>query len=288
MKNFKHFTIATICIGCSLLAGCDPNKVINRFFTDLGLNRLAILRTDIKPGAVILADTKKTMYAGNMSKYVQAMPAASDAPESAGSFSAVIPKYTAQEGLDASSSLKFLDSVLPISLSGSLKLNGTVSLDQVEASVQRIDPADIEAILNDSGKSAQLVAKLQDRWDGNSDIYIAYETYAAKKFSLKTTSDTNIAPEISVGKTKVIASGSAKFTITHSSTSELTVDGDTAYVFAFRAAKVEPRGGTWRLRIMAPPPNFGSGTKAEADEYSAFVGVGSGPVTLADRPNGLD
>jgi len=95
------------------------------------------------------------MYAGNISKYVQ-LPSPTDAADSASSFNAVIPKYTAKRGLDASASLKFLDSVLPISLSGSVKLNGTVSLDQVDASVSRVEPDDIEAILNDTQKSAKL------------------------------------------------------------------------------------------------------------------------------------
>jgi len=287
MKRYQLWTITSLILLCATLTACDPNKMVNKFFTDLGLNRLAILRTDIKPGAVILANAKSTMYAGNISKYVQGV-ASKDSSDSASSFDAVIPKYTANQGIDASASLKFLDSVLPLSLSGSLKLNGTVSLDQISATVQRLEPDDIQAILNDSQKSGALQAKLQDKWDANSDIYIAYETYAAKKFSLKTTSDTNIAPDIEVGQTKLVSSGSAKFTITHSSTYELTVDSETPYVFAIRAAKVEPRGGSWRLSIMAPPPNFGVGVKAAADQYSAFIDRDSGPIALADRANGLD
>jgi hypothetical protein len=50
---------------------------------------------------------------------------------------AVIPSYTAKKGLDARASVKFLDSVLPISLSGSVKLDGEVDLDQITANVQR-------------------------------------------------------------------------------------------------------------------------------------------------------
>ena len=286
MRHFRILAITLAGTACLLLTGCDPNKLINKFFSELGLNRLAILRTDIKPGAVILADSKKTMYASNIDKYAQ-VPTPKDAPDSANSFKAVIPSYVAKQGLDASASLKFLDSVLPVTLSGSVKINGSVNLDQVDASVQRLEPDDIEALLNDS-KNTRLTSKLQDKWDGNSDIYIVYEIYSAKTFNLKTSSDTNIAPEIAIGQTKVISSGSVKFTITHSATSELKVDSDTPYVFAIRAAKVEPRGGNWRLRIMAPPPNFGVGTKAAADKYSAFIDQEAGPLILTDRPNGLD
>jgi hypothetical protein len=154
--------------------------------------------------------------------------------------------------------------------------------------VQRIDPEDIETVLNDSQKSAKLTPKLQDRWDGNSDIYLVYETYSAKTFSLKTTSETNIAPEIDVGQAKIISTANAKFTFTHNSTSQLKVDSDTPYVFAVRAAKIEPRRGILTMRIMAPPPNFGVGTKAGADQYSAFIESDSGPITLTDRPGGLN
>lgn len=277
----------TLCAVSLLLSGCDPNKRANKFFTDLGLNRLAILRTDIKPGGVILADNKQTMYAGNVTKYVSAL-SSKDSADSASSFMAVIPSYIGKDGLDGNASLKFLDSVLPVSISNSLRLNGSVTLNQIQATVQRMEPDDIQAVLNDSQQNARLSAKLQEKWDQNADLYLIYETYSAKKFSLKTVSDSNISPEIDINQTKTISSGTAKLTITHSSNSELTIDTDTSYIFAVRAAKIEPRGGSWRLRVLQTPPAFGLGTKAEGDKYSSLIDPESGTISLLDRPNGLD
>src|SRR5579872_591542 len=290
MRIHKCATSVIVLGTLILLSACDPNKMANDFFTNLGLNRLAILRTDIAPGAVYLSDGTKVMYAGNISHYVNAvdMPKAADNSGAAGDFHAVVPKLDAKKGLDASNTLKFLDTVLPVSLSGSIKLNGTVTLDQVNAEVKRIEPDDLESLFGDPNKSGNLTKKFQDRWDGDSDVYIAYEVYSAKTFNLKTTSDTDISPELDVGKTKVIASGKAKFSITHTSTSELKIDGDTAYVFAVRTAKLEPRGGNWRIRIMRPAPNQGVGAKAAGDKFSALIHQYTPVISVEDRPNGLD
>ncbi len=238
--------------------------------------------------------SQKSMYAANIAKYVKAedMPKSGNNPDDkqgfADKFQAVLPSYSGKSGLDASASLKFLDTILPVSLSGSLKLNGTVDLDQISADVEAIDPDDIETLLNDPTKSGNLTKKFQDKWDGDSDIYIAYEIFSTKSFNLKTTSDTNIAPEISVGQVKVISSGSLKLTITHSDTRTLKIDSDTPYVFAFKTAKVEPRGSGWRVRIMRPMPNLGAGTKGMADKFSILVRQDTPSLNLIDRPNGLD
>jgi len=92
-----------------------------------------------------------------------------------------------------------------------------------------------------------------------------------------------------VGQTKLISSGSAKFTITHSSTAELKVDSDTPYVFAVRAAKSRtPRYVA--AAINGPSANFGLGTKAAADQYSVLIDADSGFVAFdrsGERP-GID
>jgi hypothetical protein len=288
-KIRKTSSLALLLISLVTLDGCDPNKMADKFFSDLGLNRLAVLRTDLKPGAVILADTEKTMYASNIDKYVDssAMPKSADNNDATSSFEAVLPSYSGKKGLDGNVALKFLDTVFPANLSGSLKLSGSVTLDQVDAQVKRMEPDDIETLLN-SDKSGKLKQKLQDRWDGGSDVYIAYETYSAKSFKLKTTSNTDIAPDITVGKTKEVASGELKVKITHSDTRTLKIEGDKPYVFALRTAKVEPRGSSWQMRIMVPAPNLGVGTKAAADRWSALINMDSTFVDLRDRPNGLD
>lgn len=45
-----------------LLASCNSEEEIHHYFAELGLNRLAVLRTDIQPGSLILVGKQDPVY----------------------------------------------------------------------------------------------------------------------------------------------------------------------------------------------------------------------------------
>jgi len=48
-----------------LPASCNPEKEIHHYFAELGLNRLAVLCTDIQPGSLSLVWMKNQVYCGH-------------------------------------------------------------------------------------------------------------------------------------------------------------------------------------------------------------------------------
>jgi len=57
-----------------LVVACNPDDTVNSYFAKLGLNRLALARNDIEPGALILVGGQGAIYADNMFDYLETEP----------------------------------------------------------------------------------------------------------------------------------------------------------------------------------------------------------------------
>ena len=72
-KLFIRATAYLALLLCSLtLLSCDPEEEIHQYFADLGLNRLALVRTDLQPGSLILVGAHGPVYAGHLGSYTSA------------------------------------------------------------------------------------------------------------------------------------------------------------------------------------------------------------------------
>src|ERR1700730_17528418 len=120
-----------VCTLVSLLVGCDPQKMINDYFAKQGLNPLAVVRNDIKPGALIIHKGNKNIFADTVFDYTQATKPTSSEEKLSGTkdFDAVLKKYESDRNVSGSVATDFLKTVLPVNISADLGLTGNVTID---------------------------------------------------------------------------------------------------------------------------------------------------------------
>lgn len=265
MNGRIRFLFTVAAFGLIFLAGCNVEQMLNQYFANLGLNRLAVPRTDMSPGAIIVVTKKGNIYYGNINKFIS-NPSDRFSPsnvdqDTMSQFQAVLQQYSGSSAVDGSVVLKVIDAVLPVNLSSSLKLNGQVSISQIQASGQRIEPIDIENLVNDQSKGSTIRQWLSGQWNGpdDGDIYIGYETYSAKDFKITSSNNTDISGDLTLNQTKTIGNGDIKVDVTKTSNSTLDVSGGGSYVFAVKTGKIEPRGGGWRFKITTTVPGVVKG-----------------------------
>lgn len=122
------------CLMCLCLAGWNVDDEINRYFATQGLNRLAVLRDDIRPGALILAGRQGAIYAGQMLDYRSAMSSPSDGPTiasdpSTDTYHAILEQYEGHKALSADVALTFIQSVFQIEPSARFTLTGQLNCE---------------------------------------------------------------------------------------------------------------------------------------------------------------
>ena len=61
--------IASVLLTSIFLLGCEPYKLMKDYFGAQGLNPLAALRSDVEPGALILKQRDKTIFAESIFAY---------------------------------------------------------------------------------------------------------------------------------------------------------------------------------------------------------------------------
>jgi len=70
MKNLRPATLISVMIVLAIATACDPSKGLNQAFAKLGLTRLATVRNDVVPGALIVKGKNDAIFADNITDYV--------------------------------------------------------------------------------------------------------------------------------------------------------------------------------------------------------------------------
>src|SRR5680860_926922 len=134
------------------LVSCDQEDEINRYFAQSGLTRLAVLRTDVQPGRIILTSGKEAFLGDHILDYVDQE---ADSDHAYGIFGgsakdevdAVLRRFHSQTTLSARTALEFLVSVFRLSPGIDVGLNGTVKVDLPDAKVRKMKVASLEKFL---------------------------------------------------------------------------------------------------------------------------------------------
>jgi len=267
-------------------AGCDPNVVINKYFAKMGLNRLAVVRDDVKPGGLVLSNSKGAVYADNMLDYVTDDPGKVQLAITAGNqlsnYNAAVGSYKDDRSIDASAALNFLQTLLPVDLKSSLSLKTSVSIDLIDAKVTRMKVPSVQQFLGSSASDPFRKAVASFTADGKTKAYIIFETWETNKLKITSSSGTDITDSVDVSKVKIISSAQGKFSLSRKSSSELELSGDKFYVFAVRTGQLQSANGglTFTPMNFVPPKDLGIKAAGGDDSFSAPVNADYAPLTL--------
>jgi hypothetical protein len=268
---------------------CNIESDINDYFAKFGLNRLAAPRTDLNPGALILSSPKGALYADNMLDYVAAQSTTTfpvSGGDRIGEYQAVLKTYTKDRSVDGSLALKFLDTFVPgLHLSETLKLTSKVTIDLINAKVRRMSIPSIQQFLRSPEGAGFRTAVVS--FSKTSTPYIAYETWHTNKLKISAAGGAKFDTSVGVGKVlPVLADGSATFTYTFNSDSELELTGGTYYVFAVRTARLVPAAGdlvTLDPVNFAKPKDWGIMGAGSDEKFSAPIQGNFAPLTLQHK-----
>ena len=169
MNNVRCLTTVVLALSLCLAAGCDPQKVVKKYYAELGLNPLSILRDDIEPGAVFLSYKRKGIaaYADNMLDYAtetkQQYSVSID--NAMKHFNAVLPSLEHKRKVKPNLALKFLDAILPVNVTGSIEFTSNVTIAPVQAKAKRMKLFVIQRYLDspDSAPFRRQMKNLQQK-----------------------------------------------------------------------------------------------------------------------------
>jgi hypothetical protein len=268
-----------------LMTSCDPEEEIHQYFAELGLNRLAILRTDILPGSLILVGNQGPVYSGHLRSYVSAPK-----PLEADSFSeyqAVIGGYHGNRALAASAAVSFIQGLFQFSPGADFTLSGMVQIDMIESHAQRMEVDQIKKFLGRQEAQPFVQTVLEALKEGQK-AYLAYEVHRATRLKIVSAGDSDLAPSLAVGTIgNIPLKGEGKLSYNKQSQRELLLEGTQEYAFAVRTGELIPGQAANSIQFkvtnfLKPGPVKAVGTD---DQYSSPVLKDFAPLTLASKPD---
>ena len=242
MTNARFLKLAVLTICLLAASACDPQKFVKKYYGQMGLNQLATPRDDLEPGAVFLSDKKKVSYADNMLDYAD--DTEDEYPVGVKNamylFNAALRSGEEERTVEPTAALKFLDAVLPVNVSGSLKFTSKVTIAPVNAKAKRMKIPILQRYLNspDSLSFRRQMHDFQQR-NKNLQVAIAYEIYRTNSMRITAEGGKDVSSELKVGAVGPVGSGALGFKYKKTSKSELVIEGDRFYAFAARAARIE-------------------------------------------------
>ncbi len=276
----KSLVGISILVMASVLVGCDPQKLANDYFKSLGLNPLAVVRDDIKPGALIVKKGSTAVYADSIFSYATAAPQPTFSTEDLSTstdFQAVLKAHEADRKVDASAALDFLKTVLPLNIGVDLGLTNNVTINAINATGHRLAAKVVRDFLRNNSSGLHDFLSQQEN---GSEAYVAYETYAADTLNIVAQSGTDVSTKVELpSEFKPLSSGNASFKYARTSKDTLVIKGDHPYVFAVRTAKIVYRNGAYVMQVT----NFSSGNiKAVGgdEKYATAVNKDYAPLKL--------
>jgi len=281
--SFAPLSLGLLLLCTTLLVSCDPEEEIHRYFADLGLNRLALVRTDLQPGSLILVGKNGPIYAGNLNTYLSAPDVLS--ADSITEYEAVIGKYSGDRSLSASAAVSFVKGLFQFAPGADLSFSGRVHVDLIESHAQRMEVDAIKKFLG-SEAGQPFVQEILEAFGDGERAFLAYEVHRAQRLKISSTDGSDLAPNLKAGTVgKLPLKGEASLSYKKVSDRELVLEGQQEYVFAVRTGELVPgrAAGTVRFKVtnfLKPGYVKSVGTD---DQYSRPVLDGYAPLRLGEK-----
>ncbi|MCA9469049.1 MAG: hypothetical protein KC643_26895 [Nitrospira sp.] len=283
-KLFIRATAYLALLLCSLtLLSCDPEEEIHQYFADLGLNRLALVRTDLQPGSLILVGAHGPVYAGHLGSYTSAPDVLST--DSITEYEAVIGKYTGDRSLSASAAVSFVKGLFQFAPGADLDFSGRVHVDLIESHAERMEVDAIKKFLG-SQEGQPFVQEVLEAFGDGERAFLAYEVHRAQRLQISSTDGSDLAPSLKAGTVgQLPLKGEANLSYKKVSDRELVLEGNRDYAFAVRTGELVPglAANTVRFKVtnfLKPGYVKSVGTD---DQYTSPVLDGYAPLTLGDQ-----
>jgi hypothetical protein len=189
-----------------------------------------------------------------------------------------MPASSGETAMDGAVALKFLDSFLPVKVSGKVALTSEVKLDLFNVKLKRLKVPDLQIFLNDS-QSLPFRNAMMFQINQGKSVFIVYETYTTNKIKLNANGRADISTMAEIGKITPLFETSSEphFTFTKTSRTEIVIDGDGFYNFGLKTAKLQfdQVRKLWSFEItnFAPAGVLAAGTD---DKFAAAL-TGSDP-----------
>jgi hypothetical protein len=271
-----------------MMVGCDPEDLINDYFAQMGLTRLAVLQTDVQPGTVILTKGREAFLGDHILDFVdQRADPAHDYGTFGGSakdeVDAVLRKFSSTTELTGKIAMTFLVNIFLLSPSLDLGLTDKVSVALPDAKVRKIKVASLEKFLT-RNDSSMFQRKVREWTEQGLTPYIAYEVYRAKSLKVLSAEGTDVAPSLKANTiTPLPLEGTGTVVYKKTASNELIVAGNRYYAFAVRTAKLSA-GSDQTVTIdrteFVKPKEWGIKSAGTDDEYAAPLMKHFEPVKL--------
>ena len=270
------------------LLACDPEDLINDYFRQMGLTRLAVIQTDVQPGSLILMRGKEAFLGDHILDYVdQRIDPSHDYGTFGGSakdeVDAVLRKFAGNTALSGKTAMSFLVNVFRLTPSVDLGLTGTVSIALPDAKVRKMKVASLEKFL--SRKDSLTFQKKVREWTQQGVTpYVAYDVYRAKSIQVRAAEGTDVASSVKADAvTPLPIEGTVTVAYKKAASNELTVAGNRYYAFAVRTAKLtvdSEQSVTVDRTEFVKPKEWGIKSAGTDDRYAAPLLKSFEPVTL--------
>ncbi|GJL50340.1 MAG: hypothetical protein NPIRA01_15670 [Nitrospirales bacterium] len=252
--------LLSVTILTATLVGCDPQEAIQRYFAGKGLNPLAILRTDITPGTLIIVGEDGTPHLrGHLSTYATQEEAAQKLLPVSGCGTAsgctgILSGYQEDRSLTFSAAFSFFQGLLQWNPTVDLGFTGKVKIDQIHSYYEKIEPAHVDRFFTkrEARPATQFVlGALKDK----ERAFVVYEVHRSDRMQISSADGTDIAPSLTVGTAPgVPIEGKVSVTYKKISKDELLVSTNQPYAFAVKTGELLPNAtrDTVRFKVTKP------------------------------------
>jgi len=276
-----------ICLSLTLVS-CDPEDLVNTYFERMGLTRLAVLRTDIQPGTIILMRGKEAFLSDTVFDYIDGEVDSSQAFSIlAGSadkeIAARLPHFSGRTRLSGRLAVEFIASVFHLGPQVDLNLAGQVNVRIPDMKVRKMKIAHLENFFKD--EEAEPFAQKIRAWSKRGlKPYVAYEVFRAKTIQISSAKEQDVAPSLKADTVvRLPVSGEVGVHYKKTSKTELVVASQRYFAFAVKTARLrwDRKEDMVVVDITQRAKPGGEGAKGGPDdEYAAPLVEGFQPVTL--------
>lgn len=274
----------------ALNTACNPEDTVNDYFEKLGLNRLAILRNDVQPGALILVGKQGPIYADNMFDRLEGESGNEygiNVSNKISEYQAILKSYQGTTDIDGELAVKFIKGLLQVKPEFKLELSNKVSIEMVNAKVRRMKIPTIQKFLG-RNESRSFRREILEYLKNDVRPYLVYEVYRTNKLKIVAEGGTDISPDLTVGAVHpLISEGEVSFSYKKTSTSQIEIIGEGYYSFAVRTAQLVPGPSTGSLKLnptgFIKPEEWGIKSAGTDDRYSAAILGNFKAITLMSR-----
>ena len=279
--------VLLVCMSLTLL-GCDPEDLINGYFRQMGLTRLAVLQTEVQPGTLVLMKGNEAFLGDHFLDYVdQHIDPSHDYGISGGSakddVDVVLRKFSGSTAFSGKTAMSFLASVFRLAPSLDLGLTSKVFITLPDAKVRKIKVAYLEKFLR-RNDSLTFQKKVREWIQQGMTPYVAYEVYSAKSLTVLSAEGKDVAPSLKSNTvTPLPIEGTLTVAYKKASSNELIVAGNRYYAFAVRTAKLtvdSEQTVTVDRTEFVKPSEWGIKSAGTDDQYAAPLVKNFEPVAL--------